>query len=743
MEKLQSTFDDAINRVKKWDWRATVRNHKKLITYSALGAVAVIVLIPIVTYFYFAGTMSSKERIINSKNEGVVLLDRNDKPFYTLFDAHTKNPVPIAEVPTPVSRAFIAVEDKDFYHHPGFSINGIARAIRENLLHESFAQGGSTISQQLIKNTILSSDKKLLRKYQELVLALELERRYSKDDILEMYLNTNYFGEGAFGIQDAAQKYFSKNAKDLTLAEGALLAAIIRAPSAYSPISGDKEAALERKDLVLNLMQQQGYITQAERDTAKAEEIKLNPKEETTNTDVIHFALTVQDMLIKEYGEQKIAQSGYVVKTTLDSDLQETAQNAVKQQVARLRTSKVSNGAAVVIDPQTGQVLALVGSHDWTDEKNGRINMALKPRQPGSSFKPIIYAKGLDEKIITTSTQLDDKLTKFGSYTPKNYDNKFRGKVMVRYALANSLNIPAVLVMERVGVPQGIDQAKALGITTLDDQKDYGLPLVLGAAEVPLIEMTNAYATFANEGEWQSYTTYIVVKDKNGKTVDDIRPKTKRALSAGASYLISSILSDNKARADAFGAALTISRKAAVKTGTTNDYRDALTIGYTPQVVVGVWIGNNDNTPMNSIAGSLGAAPIWRQIIESYLRGKPVADFKKPFDIVDENICKEDGGKIKFATDSAFLEYYINGTQPKKDCGLQTPTPSPQPTSTDVNDRNGNGIPDSQEGEGPTSAPEPTNTPQPQATSAPQPTATPVLPTVNITTVVATPSPTP
>lgn len=746
MDGLKTKAKHYMKLVREFDVKKFVKHHRKLVLYGILAVIAVILLIPVVTYIYFVRDLSSKDTIINKKNEGVILLDRNEKPFYTLFDARTKHPVDISTLHRYTAQAFIAVEDKDFYRHPGFSISGIGRAIRENLMAESFAQGGSTISQQLIKTAILSPDKRLLRKYQELVLALELERKFSKDDILEMYMNTIYFGEGAFGIEDASQRYFSKDAKDLTVAESALLAGIVQAPSAYSPISGDVQKAGRRKDIVLTLMQQQGYLTQDEKDSSLNEEIKLNPKEEEVNTDVIHFAQTVQEALIKEYGEQRVAQSGFVVKTTLDSDLQKTAQAAVKAQVARLTTSKVSNGAAVVIEPKTAQVMALVGSHDWTDEDNGRINMTLRPRQPGSSFKPIIYAKALEDRDITPSTQLEDKAMTFGTYKPKNYDNRFRGKVLVRYALANSLNIPAILIMQKVGVPDGVKTAEALGITSLDEKKDYGLPFVLGSAEVPLIEMTNAYATFANEGEWQQYVTYTEVRDKNGKKVEDNQPDKKRALSSATSFLISSILSDNKARAESFGGALNLSRTAAVKTGTTNDYRDALTIGYTPQIAVGVWIGNNDNTPMNSIAGSLGAAPIWRQIMEAYLKGKPVENFQRPVDVVEEKVCLEDGNKVEFATSSAYPEFFLRGSAPTEKCGLMSPTPSPEPTNSDVNDRNGDGIPDSQQGEGPTAVPEPTSQSQPTNTPQPnqQPTNTPVpFVTVPITPLLPTSTPTP
>lgn len=695
-----------LKNIKKRDIVHFLKHSRRPILYGLFGFAIVMLLIPIFTYAYFVRDLSSKENIINKKNAGVVLLDRNDKPFFTLFDAHAKNPVEITELRPYTTQAFIAIEDKEFYNHPGFSIRGFARAIRENLYSESFAQGGSTISQQLIKNAILSPDKKLLRKYQEIVLALELERRYSKDDILEMYLNTIYFGEGAFGIQDASQKYFSKDAKDLTLAESALLAGLIQAPSAYSPISGSKEAAMKRKNLVLTLMAEQGYISTILKNQTQKEEITIEPTNTGINNEAIHFALMVQDALIKQYGEQTIAQSGFQVKTTLELDLQQKAQIAVETQVQRLASSNVTNGASVVIDPQTGEILALVGSHDWNDETNGKINMALKPRQPGSSFKPIVYAKALADHSITASTQIPDEPVKFGSYEPKNYDNKFRGKVLIRYALANSLNIPAIHVLEKIGISQAVAFAQSLGISSLDNSKDYGLSLVLGSAEISLVEMTNAFAAFANEGTAHTYQTILEVHDKNGKKIFEKTDESRQVMPASVAYIISSILSDNKARSDTFGGALTISRTAAVKTGTTNDYKDALTIGYTPQIVVGVWIGNNDNKPMTSVAGSLGAAPIWRQIMEAYLQGKPVVNFRKPAAIEEEKVCLEDGLKVEYATSSAFTEYFVRGTKPSKLCGLPSPTPSGSPSPTPGEEQ------------------KPTDTPAPTATSAPQPTAT-------------------
>jgi 1A family penicillin-binding protein len=703
---------ERLKHINKDDIKAFLIRSKRPIMFAIMTGTVVMLLIPIITYVYFVRDLATKDRIINKKNAGVILLDREEKPFFTLFEARTKNAVPLSSIPKHTRHAFIAVEDKDFYEHPGFSIKGIGRAIQTNLAEEEFAAGGSTISQQLMKNTILSQNKNLLRKYQELVLAIELERRYSKDDILEMYLNTVYFGEGAFGIEDAAKRYFSKSASQLTLGESALLAGIIRAPSALSPLSGDEPRALKRQQLILSLMQDQGYINASEEEQAVAQKIVYNPTEQDINDQAVHFALMVQKKLVEEYGEQEVAQSGFVVKTTLDVSLQEIAQQTVASQVQRLARNNATNAAAVAIDPKTGEVLALVGSHDWNDENNGKINMALEPRQPGSAFKPIIYAKALEDRRITGGTILEDKEVSFGSYKPRNYDNKFRGKVIARYALANSLNIPALHVMDMVGVRDGVEAAQELGITTLKDDVDYGLPLVLGAAEVPLIEMTNAYAVFANEGIKNEYVLYTEIKNKNGDTIFAHSEDPQRVIPESVAYIISSILSDRKARSDTFGGSLNLSRDAAVKTGTTNDYKDALTIGYTPQVVVGAWVGNNDSTPMDSVAGSSGAAPIWRQIMEGYLRGKVVDNFDRPSNILKQLICLENGLKAEIATTSAYDEFFLRGTVPTKDCGLVTPTPTPEEKKDEEN-----------------SDPTPSPTPTQASESQPTPTTSATTPT--------------
>lgn len=666
---------------------------KQPLLIAILSGIALLIIIPILTYLYFVRDLTSKENVLSRKNAGILLTDRNDKPFFTFYEAASTKSIAFSEIPEVTKQAAIAAEDRDFYNHQGFSVRGIGRAIVANLHSEELTQGGSTITQQLVKNTLLSQEKNFLRKYQELFLAIELERRFSKNDILEMYLNTAYFGEGAFGIEDASHAYFGKSAGQLTLGESALLIGILPAPSALSPLSGDKDAALRHQRAVLQKMVDQGYIALELKTQAESQKISFNPQKSDLNVQAPHFALMVKQELIKKYGEQRISHAGFRVKTTINLSLQEYAETVVKNQVTRLAFNQVTNGAAVVLDPKTGEILALVGSHNWYDETNGKINLVTTPRQPGSSFKPIVYAKALEEKEITPATVLEDKSITFpDGYKPKNYDGRFRQKVLARFALANSLNIPTLHVMERVGVPGALQMAERMGITTLKSPSDYGLSLALGAGEVPLLELTGAFAVFANRGERIEPTTIISIADKHDSIIYTHVPSPINALSEDVAFQISSILSDNAARSEVFGSALNISRPAAVKTGTTEDYRDALTVGYTPQVVIGVWVGNNDRKPMDSIAGSLGAAPIWRLLMEQNLRGKPIQRFVPPPGIIRENICKENGLRAETATSSAYAEFFLPGTLPKGSCTgggsfpdvTDTPKKSGEPTPTDT-----------------------------------------------------------
>lgn len=658
---------------------------KPFLALLALFA-AFLILTPVWTYLYFSQSLTSKTTIMNGNNNGIVLLDRSGKAFFSFYNANDKKIVPLSAIPTYMQDAVIASEDKNFYHEPGFSLQSMARALLADIKSQQLDYGASTITQQLVRAALLNPQKTFLRKYQEIILAYEVEQKYSKDDILEMYLNTIYFGEGAFGIESASQAYFGKSARDLTIAESALLTAILPAPSAFSPLSGDAAAARARQIIVLQKMKDQGYITAAEQQLALDQQLIYHPQKETLNLTAPHFALMVRDELIKKYGEQAVAHSGYRVTTTLNLDWQKYAQTVVKNQMSYLQYNKATNGAAVAMDPRTGEIWALVGSIDWANPQFGTVNMAVAPRQPGSSFKPLIYSDAIENKLITAATPLDDKPISYGTYTPLDYDHNFRGIVLARRALANSLNIPAVEVMDKVGVTNGITWAQKLGISTLEPNHDYGLPLVLGAAEVPLTQMTAAYATFANSGNYNPPTTILQIQDKAGNTIYTYTPSPQSVMSPETSFIISSILSDNTARAEEFGGALTISRTAAVKTGTTNDFRDALTIGYTPSLALGVWVGNNDNKAMDNIAGSLGAAPIWRLLMEHFLAGTPAEQFVQPSDVDKTLVCRSDGQLSHTeATESAYMEFFLQGTVPNTYCdqvsGTPTPTlPSENPT---------------------------------------------------------------
>ena len=666
-----------------------ITRYKKELFISFLTILAFAVFVPLFTYSYFAGDLTTKENIMNKNDTGVILLDRNEKPFYTFYQAKYKNFVPLSEIPQHVEQAVIASEDKDYYDHSGFSLKSIMRALFIDITHGKIIYGGSTITQQLVKNALLHSNKTYLRKIQEIILAQEIERRYTKDEILEMYFNSVYFGEGAFGIENAAQVYFGKNAKDLTISEGAFLTAILPSPSAMSPFSGDIKQAKERQKIVLEKMREQKYITGQQQKTAMNEKLAFYPAESTINKTATHFALMVRDELIRRFGEETISRSGFRVKTTIDLTWQEYAEKTVADQVQRLRGDNATNGAAVVMDPKTGDIKALVGSANWFDENNGKLNMAITPRSVGSSFKPIIYAAGFEKNLITPATMLRDEPTDFGGgYRPLNYDRKFRGRVLTRRALANSLNVPAVEVMQKVGVESGIEMAKRLGITTLDDGY-YGLSLVLGTGEIPLTEMTSAYATFANQGIKAEPRSILEIHDKRSNIFYTSSVQAQRAISSEISFLISSILSDNQARNEIFGNALTISRPAAVKTGTAEYYKDAFTLGYTPSLTVGVWVGNNNNAPMNSVAGSLGPAPIWKSLMEHYLQNTAVEKFTPPQGVIAISICSDRGLLARGNTaSSSATEYFIAGTQPSSHCPIK-PTNRPERLSQDNDDEEG------------------------------------------------------
>lgn len=649
---------------------------------------SVLVLLTLFTTVYFANTLGSKDRIMNRNKTGVTLVDQNNTEFYTFYNAHSSTYVPLANISPNVKQAALSSEDKDFYKHAGFSPLGIGNALWQNVRPGGLDNGGSTITQQLVKTALLSEERSYVRKYQELVLSVEIERRYSKDEILEMYLNSVYFGEGAFGIEDAAKIYFGKSASQLSLSESALLIGLLPAPSAYSPISGDPVKAKSRQTYVLGRMEKDGYITPQSEKEALSQSLSYSTATKSKISRAPHFALMVKSDLEKKYGEEKIARSGYIVKTSLNLDTQTKAESAVSAQVAKLARSNVTNGSAVVIDPKTGEVRALVGSADWNNEQFGKFNIATANRQPGSSFKPIVYGTGIENKKFSAATIFEDKATDFGGYAPKNYDLRYRGNVTLRRALSNSLNIPAVSALQKTGISTTIAEAKKLGITTLQEDNDYGLPMALGTAPAKLLEMTNAYATFANQGNHNDIALISSITNKDKKVIFTNKPKNTRAISAQTSYILSSVLSDNTARSELFGSSLNLSggRLGAVKTGTTEDYKDAWTIGYTPSISVGVWIGNNDSTAMSRVAGSSGAAPIWKSILQQSLQGTPNESFPIPTGLTQRSICRSSGALAESGGSNTMTEYFIPGTLPTQRCNENKPVEQPKVIKPEEND---------------------------------------------------------
>lgn len=640
-----------------------------LLAYVGLGSLS------LVTYAIYSKDISTKEQLMNRNNTGALLFDRHGNPFFSFYEARPENYAPLDEISPNLQQAVIAGEDKRFYDHVGFSPRAIAAAFIADVRAGEFRYGGSTITQQLVKISLVGSQKSVLRKFQEIILAGELEKRYSKDEILEMYLNSAYFGAGAFGASEAANTYFGKAVSELTVPEASMLAGLVNAPSRLSPLTGQPELAKDRQTYILREMRQVGYISDEEYQQALTTELDYQAERESAlSFEAPHFALMVRNQLIEEYGEETVIRGGFKVYTTIDLNWQRQAQAIVTDQVNNLARQNASNGAAVVIDNQSGDIRALVGSIDWQNEKFGKVNMATSPRQPGSSFKPLVYLTGFESGLLTPGTIITDgPITLARDYRPQNYDGRFRGRMTVQFALANSINIPAVKTINQTGISPVLDMAKRLGITTLRDPVNYGPSLALGAGEIPLTEMTNAYATIAREGIYKPARIILKIEDKSGRTIYQAdNQESRRAVSPEYAYLITSILSDNAARQTIFGNSLTTSRPAAVKTGTSQSYRDSLTLGYTPRLTVGVWVGNNDNTPMSRVAGSLGAAPIWKRLLETFESQYEPARFTPPSGVIARKVCTPQSVM-------PITLYFATGTAPKNDCVYIPPTPAPPP----------------------------------------------------------------
>jgi len=593
------------------------------------------------------------------------IYDRNGKLIYEIYADRRSNPIKLEEIPDYVKWATIAIEDKDFYKHYGVSFTGIVRAIYKTLVEKKL-QGGSTLTQQLVKNSLLTPERTLKRKIREFALTLIVETIYSKDQILELYLNQIPYGGTSYGIGAAAEIYFGKNAKDLTLAEAALLAGLPASPSKFSPFGAHPELAKGRQEAVLKRMVADKYISQEEADKAKDEELKFTQPEKLIAP---HFALWIKGILANEYGEAVTEKGGLRVYTTLDLELQDFAEKAVASEVGKLKKQKVKNGAALVTRPKTGEILAMVGSKDYfAEDEDGKVNIIFSKRQPGSAIKPLNYALALRDRKITPSTPLADVPTCFNvqgqnPYCPKNYDGTFHGAVQVRFALGNSYNIPAVRVLALNGIEKFIDFCKKMGITTFSDPKNYGLSLTLGGGEVMPYDMAQAFGVFANRGIRQPLIAITKITDWKGKVLQEINIKEvelsgERVLDQNVSFLISHILHDNNARSAAFGENSYLVVKGhpevSVKTGTTNDRRDNWTIGYTEHALVLTWVGNNDNSEMSgAVSGVSGASPIWNTIMKTVLdkaekgfydkNEKDHAWPKQPQGVIGASVCATTG----------------------------------------------------------------------------------------------------
>lgn len=633
-------------------------------TLTILGfAVLAFIFISFVTVLWVSRDLPDPNKLLDREvAESTKIYDRTGETvLYDIHGEQKRTLIPLSEIPQVARDATIAIEDKDFYNHKGFSLWAIFRTAVTNVFNNRKA-GGSTLTQQFIKNSVFTNEKLYTRKLKEIILAYRLEQKFSKDEILQMYFNEIPYGSNAYGIEAASLKYFGKKAKELNLAEASLLAAMVQSPSRYSPYGPNKDTLISRQHYVLDLMVKQNMISKDEAEAAK--QTKLTFKAPNESIIAPHFVMQVKQMLAEKYGEKAIEQEGLKIYTTLDTYKQRIAEEVVKKKALdNEKKYQASNAALVSLDPKTGQVLAMVGSRDYFDDSvDGQVNVALQPRQPGSSIKPIVYAAAF-EKGYTPNTILYDVVTNFAAsgtpYEPRNYNGKEYGPVTMKKALAGSLNVPAVKTLYLTGLERVVDFTKKLGYTTLSDKDRFGLSLVLGGGEVKLLEHANAYSAFAREGVIHEPSFILKVEDRNGKVLEEYKDKDSRVFDANIAREINNILSDNNERSYIFGGSnfLTLgNRPVAAKSGTTNNNRDAWTIGYTPSLVTGVWVGNNNNSAMKAGAdGSVVAAPIWNEYMRTVLGNGNIETFNAPkIDVTGKAVLDgTDVGQVKVKIDKA------------------------------------------------------------------------------------------
>ncbi len=659
-------------------------------------------------FFYYTYDLPRPEKFTETPFiQSTKIYDRTGKVLlYDIYGEEKRSIIAFDKISSNLKNAVLVSEDERFYQHKGIDFRGILRSILTNLKLQSKQQGGSTITQQLIRSVYLTNQKTISRKIKEVVLSIELERRYPKDQIFEWYLNQIPFGENAYGAEAASQTYFNKPASDLSLAESATLTALIPAPSYYSPYGSHKDSLLNKKDIILDKMARLGYITKDQVTTAKAE--VLNFSGPSISIKAPHFVIYVKQYLENKYGEDFLKEKGLKVYTTLNFDLQSYAEETISNADKNNISFDANNAALVVIDPSNGEILSLVGSKDYFGksypegcDKKSSGSCLFDPnfdvatmglRQPGSSFKPFIYATAF-KKGYTPDTVLWDVKTEFNPncspdgtqekdqygancYHPQDYDGKNRGMVTLRSALAQSLNIPAVKLLYLAGQRDSLKTSKDFGITTLNEPDRYGLSLVLGGGEVTLLQITSAYGVFATEGLKITPSAILRIEDSNGNIIEQNNKQLTKVLDTQVARQINDVLSDNDARTPLFGANSNLyipGYQVAAKTGTTQFYNDAWTIGYSPFAVVGVWVGNNDNSSTNKQTGSGLAAPIWKKIMQKLLTSRPQENFNKPDPIENTNPILL--GQLPEGDSPHSILYYIDKNNPQ---GL-----APKESSTD------------------------------------------------------------
>lgn len=655
----------------------------KFLTFLATAFLVLLVLGVLgggALFAWYAKDLPRPDRVRRTEGLSTIIYDRNNKPIYDIFRDQNRIPVEFSEFPQMLKDATVSIEDKEFYKHQGFSTMGIVRSVVQIVFFRNL-QGGSTLTQQLIKNVLLTREQTLPRKIKEFILSVQIERKYTKDEILQMYLNETPYGSVTYGIEAAAQHYFNKKAKYLASIESIILAGLAQSPTRYSPFTGSPDAYKGRSKDVLRRLREDGKITSEEEKKliVELDTVKFAGDEESFKA--AHFVNYVRDLLVEQFDVNTVEKGGLRVTTSLDLELQEEVEKIVKEEVGKLERLKVGNGAALVLDPTSGEILAMVGSKDYeaTDSAGAKFNVVTQAlRQPGSALKPITYAQAFKEGFTPASIIMDVQTQFPGGegqkpYEPKNYDDKWRGPVQLRYSLANSINMPAVKAVALVGVQDMLSLSYDMGLSTLEPTREnmtrFGLSVTLGGGEVYLIDLTQSYGVFATGGIKHDPVAILKVTDQKGKTIFEYKKTDgKRVLSEEISFLITNILSDNSARKEVFGERSLLNipgRNVFVKTGTTDDKRDNWTVGGSVDRVVGVWVGNNDNSPMNPAlsSGVTGAAPIWNRIIKAAIKNTKDQPFKIPSSIVEMDIDAFGGG----ITRSEFpnrREFFIKGTEP-------------------------------------------------------------------------------